>query len=251
MKILILEDEKLAAEALTKMLEKISEVEVVGLVPSIKKGLEWFKKNVMPDAILSDIRLQDGLSFQLFQELNIKVPVIFVTAYNHYAIKAFEVNSIDYLLKPIDQEQLEQAFEKLAERRSTETTPDQFESLVELMNEAKKNYRSRFLIKAGQKIKAVAIEKVSYFFSMNKLTYLVTFDGQKLPLDLTLENLEEQVDPDKFYRANRQFMVSFDSISELHPYFKGRLKVDLEPANEMELVVSADKTREFKAWLDR
>ncbi len=251
MKILILEDEKLAAEALTKMLDKISDVEVVGLVPSIKKGLEWFKKNDMPDAILSDIRLQDGLSFQLFQELNIKVPVIFVTAYNHYAIKAFEVNSIDYLLKPIDQEQLEQAFEKLAERRSTETTPDQFESLVELMNEAKKNYRSRFLIKAGQKIKAVAIEKVSYFFSMNKLTYLVTFDGQKLPLDLTLENLEEQVDPDKFYRANRQFMVSFDSISELHPYFKGRLKVDLEPSNEMELVVSADKTREFKAWLDR
>lgn len=250
MKVLILEDEPLAAEGLQNMLSDLP-VEVVGVLPSVGKGKEWFDQNPMPDLILSDIRLQDGLSFQLYQELKITVPIIFITAYDHYAIKAFEVNSIDYLLKPIEKESLEKALEKYRTVGQGSAEPNQFENLVELMNESKKTYKSRFLIKVGQKIKAVGIDKVAYFFSQNKLTYLVTFDNQRLPIDLTLENLEEQIDPDKFYRANRQFMVSFESISELHPYFKGRLKVELEPANELELVVSSEKTREFKAWLDK
>ncbi len=251
MKVLILEDEQLAAEALSNMLQDLVEAEVVGMIPSIEAGRQWFQENERPELILSDIRLQDGISFQLFQELEIKVPIIFVTAYDHYAIKAFEVNSIDYLLKPIDSEQLKGAFDKIKERRLSGGNASQFDNLISLMNEAKKTYRSRFLIKAGQKIKAVGIDKVAYFYSLNKLTYLVTYDGQRLPLDVTLEVLEEQVDPDQFYRANRQFIVGFESISELHPYFKGRIKVVLDPANELELVVSADKTRQFKAWLDK
>lgn len=250
MKVLILEDEKLAAEGLSNMLLDLP-VEVIGMVPSIQKGKEWFEKNDLPDLILSDIRLQDGLSFQLFQELSINVPIIFITAYDHYAIKAFEVNSIDYLLKPIDKESLESALNKYGTRQSASKSTMQYDNLLNLINESKKTFKSRFLIKVGQKIKAVGIDKIAYFFSQNKLTYLVTFDNQRLPLDLTLENLEEQVDPDKFYRANRQFMVSFEGIAEMHPHFKGRLKVDLNPANELELVVSSEKTREFKAWLDK
>ncbi|MEQ9231112.1 MAG: LytTR family DNA-binding domain-containing protein, partial [Cyclobacteriaceae bacterium] len=178
MKVLILEDEQLAAEALSNMLQNLVEAEVVGMIPSIEAGRQWFQENELPELILSDIRLQDGISFQLFQELEIKVPIIFVTAYDHYAIKAFEVNSIDYLLKPIDSEQLKGAFDKIKERRLSGGNAGQFDNLISLMNEAKKTYRSRFLIKAGQKIKAVGIDKVAYFYSLNKLTYLVTYDGQ-------------------------------------------------------------------------
>ena len=250
MKILILEDEKLAGEALISMLMELN-LDVVGILPSVQAGKEWFERNKPPDLVLSDIRLQDGLSFQVFQELDIKIPIIFITAYDHYAIKAFEVNSIDYLLKPIDKESLERALEKFSTRNhpSNETAP--YGDLLKLISEQKKKFKSRFLIKVGQKIKAVSVEKVAYFYSQNKLTYLITHDNQRLPLDLTLENLEVQLDPDRFYRANRQFMVGFEAINELHPYFKGRIKVELNPPAELELVVSSDKTREFKAWLDK
>ena len=256
MKILIFEDEKLAGEGLTNMLADVSAT-VLGVLPSIEAGRRWFSANQAPDLILSDIRLQDGLSFQLFHELNIQTPIIFITAYDHYAIKAFEVNSVDYLLKPIDKDSLMSAIDKFENRLVVKESapeqepPNQFENLMKLIANQKRTYKSRFLIKVGQKIKAVGIEKVAYFYSQHKLTYLVTQDNQKFPIDLTLENLEEQLDPDKFYRANRQFMVSFESIHELHPYFKGRLKVDLNPSVDLELVVSSEKTREFKAWLDK
>lgn len=250
MKVLILEDEKLGAEVLIKMLMELH-LDVVGILPSVQEGREWFERNRAPDLVLSDIRLQDGLSFQLFQELDINVPIIFITAYDHYAIKAFEVNSIDYLLKPIAKEDLERALDKFSKRNQESKQVAPYGDLLKLISEQKKKFKSRFLIKVGQKIKAVAVEKVAYFYSQNKLTYLITKDNQRLPLDLTLENLEVQLDPDSFYRANRQFMVGFEAINELHPYFKGRIKVELNPPNELELVVSSDKTREFKAWLDK
>ena len=206
---------------------------------------------VLPDLVISDIRLLDGLSFDLFRSLELDVPVIFTTAYDQYAIKAFEVNSIDYLLKPILKEKLVVAIEKFKERKANNKFPADFESLYDLIQNQKKSYKSRFLIKSGVKIVAVPIEKVAYFYSQNKLTYLVTKNNKKFPLDQTLEVLEEQLDPDVFMRANRQFIVSFGSISEIHPYFKGRLKLELEPASELEIVISADKTPDFKGWLDQ
>lgn len=250
MKVLILEDERLAAEGLISMLMELR-VDVIGVLPSVQEGKAWFETNKAPDLVLSDIQLQDGLSFQLFQELDVKVPIVFITAYDHYAIKAFEVNSIDYLLKPIDRDSLEKALNKFTSLDQAAKEAPPYDDLLRLISEKRKNFKSRFLIKVGQKIKAVAIEKVAYFYSQNKLTYLVTHDKQRLPLDLTLENLETQLDPERFYRANRQFIVGFDAISELHPYFKGRLKVELDPSCELELVVSSDKTREFKSWLDK
>lgn len=252
MNILILEDEQLASDRLASMLEEVAEeVTIVGVLKSIDEGRKWFDTNDMPDLIISDIRLLDGLSFDLFRSLKLDVPVIFTTAYDQYAIKAFEVNSIDYLLKPILKDKLIASIEKFKERKAQNKFPADFESLYDLIQNQKKSFKSRFLIKSGVKIVAVSVEKVAYFYSQNKLTYLVTKDGKKFPLDQTLEVLEEKLDPDVFMRANRQFIVSFGSISEIHPYFKGRLKLELEPPSDLELVISAEKTPDFKGWLDQ
>lgn len=252
MKVLILEDESLASDRLIKLITEINaETQIVGVIKSIEEGREWFSLNDHPELIISDIRLLDGLSFDLFKNLKLEVPVIFTTAYDQYAIKAFEVNSIDYLLKPIQKEKLAESIQKYQSRRLEGKMPADFESLYEIIQNQRKSFKSRFLVKAGQKIVAVPIEKVAYFYSQNKLSYLVTKEGKKLPLDQTLEELEEQLDPNDFIRANRQFIIGFDSIAEIHPYFKGRLKLELTPLAGMELVISAEKTPEFKSWLDQ
>jgi len=252
MNVLILEDEQLASDRLMTMLQSIdAQINIVGVLKSLDESKKWFEANELPDLIISDIRLLDGLSFDLFRSMELDVPVIFTTAYDQYAIKAFEVNSIDYLLKPILKDKLEVAIEKFKERKANNRFPADFDSLYDLIQNQKKSYKSRFLIKSGVKIVAVSIEKVAYFYSQNKLTYLVTKDGKKFPLDQTLEILEGQLDPEVFMRANRQFILSFNSISEIHPYFKGRLKLELEPASELEIVISAEKTPEFKGWLDQ
>ena len=252
MKVIIVEDEISASENLTYLLNSIDKnIEVITVLDSVKSSVKYFSSPNEADLILMDIHLADGISFEIFDQVTINIPVIFTTAYDHYAIKAFEVNSIDYLLKPIDKGTLETALEKYTTRNNPSNKVAPYGDLFKLISEQKKKFKSRFLIKAGQKIKAVSVEKVAYFYSQNKLTYLITHDKQRLPLDLTLENLEVQLDPDSFYRANRQFIVGFESIAELHPYFKGRIKVELNPPSELELVVSSEKTREFKAWLDK
>lgn len=251
MNILILEDENLASERLINLLHATdTDVRIVGSCKSIDEGKKWFSANSLPDLIISDIRLLDGLSFELFKSLKIEVPVIFTTAYDQYAIKAFEVNSIDYLLKPIQQEKLASAIIKFKERKAANKFPADFDTLYDLIQNQKKSFKTRFLVKVGQKIVAVPVEKIAYFYSQNKLTYIVTNEGKKLPIDQTLEILENQLDPKVFFRANRQFMVGFDSIAEIHPYFKGRLKIELKPASEIDIVISAEKTPEFKSWLD-
>ena len=252
MNLLILEDETLASDRIIKILHEIDpELNILDVIKSIEEGKKWFDENEPPDLIISDIRLLDGLSFELFKVLEIETPVIFTTAYDQYAIKAFEVNSIDYLLKPIQKEKLEEAIQKHKERAAKNKFPADFEGLYELIQNQKKSFKSRFLIKIGNKIVAVPTEKIAYFYSQNKLTYIVTTEGKKLPTDQTLETLEEQLDPKTFFRANRQFIVSFESIAEIHPYFKGRLKIELSPASDLDIVISADKTPEFKSWLDQ
>lgn len=249
---MILEDETLAAERLERLLREIDpSLEILAVIKSLEEGRQWFAQNEWPELIISDIRLLDGLSFELFKNLQLEIPVIFTTAYDQYAIKAFEVNSIDYLLKPIPKEKLAQSLLKFQDRKSKNKFPADFEGLYDLIQHQKKSFKSRFLIKVGAKIVAVGIEKVAYFYSHNKLTWLVTKDGKKLPVDQTLEVLEEQLDPANFVRANRQFMISFESIAEIHPYFKGRLKLELNPPCDQELVISAEKTPEFKDWLDQ
>ncbi|MGB3467612.1 MAG: LytTR family DNA-binding domain-containing protein [Cyclobacteriaceae bacterium] len=254
MDILIIEDEQLAADKLESLLKKMGrEITVVGKLRSVESGVEWLTNNEHPDLLISDIRLLDGVSFEIFSQIDYKKPVIFTTADDQYAIQAFEVNSIDYLLKPVKAESLEAAFEKLDTflgSPETQKMPD-YQQLLQLMMEGQKSYKSRFMIRVGQKIMAVPVEKIAYFYSQNKLSYAVTFDGKKYPLDETLETISPQLDPQKFIRANRQYIISFESISEIHPYFKGRVKLELAPENEHEIVISSDKTPEFKKWLDQ
>lgn len=254
MKVLILEDETLAADKLEKLLSETGEnIEVVARLKSIEAGQEWFADNTPPDLILSDIRLLDGLSFELFKSLDIDTPVIFTTAYDQYAIKAFEVNSVDYLLKPIQKEKLAAALKKYHDHNDSQSAPSAngYAELMELLQAKQKEYKSRFMIRTGQKIVAVPVDKIAYFFSQNKLTYIVALDGKKYPFDQTLEVVDHQLDPKLFFRVNRQYIVKFESISEIHPHFKGRMKINLSPEADDEIVISADKTPEFKHWLDQ
>ncbi|MCG8386727.1 MAG: LytTR family DNA-binding domain-containing protein [Cytophagales bacterium] len=251
MKILILEDETLAAEKIANLLKDIDDgVEIVGELKSIESAVEWFETHEAPGLIISDIRLLDGLSFEIFSQVDYKGPVIFTTAYDQYAIKAFEVNSIDYLLKPVQKDKLEASLHKFKDLSKSGDHPVPYEDLLSIIQAQKKEYKSRFMIRSGQKILAVPVEKIAYFYSHNKLTYIVTHDQKKYPLDQPLEVIDPQLDPKLFFRANRQFIVKFDAIDEIHPYFKGRIKIDLKPAAEVDIVISSDKTPEFKRWLD-
>lgn len=251
MKILILEDETLAAERIRRMIHEIDDTfEVLADIKSIEEGKEWFAANPAPDLIISDIRLLDGLSFDLFKAVKIETPVIFTTAYDQYAIKAFEVNSIDYLLKPIQKEKLQNSIAKHIQRSDANKFPADFENLYDLIQAQKKVFKSRFMIKVGQKILALPVEKISYFYSQHKLTYAVTKDQKKYPIDQPLEIVSSQLDPQQFFRANRQFVISIESIAEIHPHFKGRMKVSLNPPADEEITISSDKTPEFKQWLD-
>lgn len=219
---------------------------------SVEAAVLWLQNNEHPDLIISDIQLLDGPSFDIFEEVEVKTPVIFTTAYDQYAIKAFEVNSVDYLLKPIQKEKLGAALDKYDQMGSaSEEGSIDIEQIKPALKEEKKEYKARFLVKLGQRIKAIPTEKIAYFFSQDKLTYLVTFEGQKLPIDQTLEELEGLMNPKFFFRVNRKFMVHFDSVTDIHPYFKGRVKLGLNPHFDDDIVISSEKTPVFKRWLDQ
>ncbi len=253
MNVLIFEDEKLASERLIELLKELRpSLEVVGSVKSVEAAVLWLENNDQPDLIISDIQLLDGTSFEIFSQVQVACPVIFTTAYDQYAIKAFEVNSVDYLLKPIGQDKLEAALVKFeAKVGSGTSTGFDIEQIRSLLGSSTPEYKSRFLVKVGQRIRAIPIEKVAYFFSRDKLTYIVTFENQKYPIDQTLEELEGLINPKDFFRVNRKFVVHFNSVADIHPYFKGRVKLGLSPHIEEEIVVSSEKTPVFKRWLDQ
>lgn len=253
MKVLILEDEKLAAERMRKLLTELSvEIEVLEVLRSVEKSVQWLKENDTPDLILSDIQLLDGLSFDIFKKEKVSCPIIFTTAFDQYALQAFEVNGMDYLLKPIQSEKLQAAIEKIqgTTKRPLITTED-LEALASMLEDRKKKYKSRFLVKLGQKIKSVSVDSISYFFTENKLTFLMTNNAEKFPVDHSLDELENMLDSEVFFRANRKYMITLEAVKEIHPYFKGRLMLELKPEIEDGLVVSSEKTPSLKAWLDR
>ena len=254
MKVLILEDETLAADRLEQLVKKLMpEATVVARLKSIEAAVPWLSEQPQPDLILSDIRLLDGLCFEIFEKVTVTSPVIFTTAYDQYAIKAFEVNSVDYLLKPVQEEKLGAALEKARVRfHQPESAPAlDYAAIMKLLQSGKPAYKTRFMVRLGQKILAVPVEKIAYFFSENKLTFVVTSDQKRLPLDQPLDELMEVLDPSVFFRANRQFIVTFAAIAEIHPYFKGRIKLQLQPATTEEVVISSERTPDFKKWIDQ
>jgi two-component system, LytTR family, response regulator LytT len=252
MKVLLIEDETLAAERLQQLLRTINpSLEIVGHLKSIEASTAWLNANPHPDLIISDIRLLDGLCFEIFRNIKTDTPVIFTTAYDQYAIKAFEVNSVDYLLKPIQTEKLAAAIEKVKNRTKPQSSNIDYRALAKELQVSQKIYKSRFMIRIGQKIVAVPVEKIACFFSENKLSFVITTDQKRFPMDQPLDELIEVLDPQLFFRANRQFIVTFQSIAEIHPYFKGRIKLNLAPATTEEIVISAERTPEFKSWIDQ
>lgn len=253
MNVLIFEDEKLASERLTELLKELRpSIDVVASIKSVEAAVLWLENNDQPDLIISDIQLLDGTSFEIFSQVAVSCPVIFTTAYDQYAIKAFEVNSVDYLLKPISKDKLETALGKLDSKLAAGGNKGfDIEQIRNLLQAESPEYKSRFLVKVGQRIRAIPIEKVAYFYSRDKLTYIVTFENQKYPIDQTLEELEGLVNPKEFFRVNRKFIVHFNAVADIHPYFKGRVKLGLNPLIDEEIVVSSEKTPVFKRWLDQ
>lgn len=250
MNIIIIEDEKPAARLLQRKVEKLG-LQVDTLLHSVEESINWFNANTHPDLIFLDIQLSDGLSFEIFETIDIKSAVIFTTAYDEYALRAFKLNSIDYLLKPIDEDDLEIAVNKFKARNTSAPNLSlDFEMIKKmLVNPMDRNFKKRFTIKMGQQLKMINIEEVECFFSENKGTYLHTFDNRDYLLDITLEQLETELDPKDFYRVSRKFIVPMKAIKEIQIYSNSRLKVILPSYKDDEVIVARERVNDFKEWL--
>ena len=252
MKILIVEDEELAVKKLQKTLAAVDpEANVVGTTDSIKSTVQWLKENPKPDLILMDIELADGQSFEIFNITEVKSPVIFTTSYDESALKAFKVNSVDYLLKPIQKEELQAALNKFKQIKGTADI--NIDSLVKELQQKlqPKEYRKRFLVKYGQKLVSVEIDEIAYFYSDGRLNFFKTTDSKKFVVDYTMDELEEMLDAEKYFRISRSFYVSVNSIDKIDDYFGNRLVLGLKPAVDKEALVSREKVTEFKKWMGK
>ncbi|WP_256009238.1 LytR/AlgR family response regulator transcription factor [Desertivirga xinjiangensis] len=262
MRVLIIEDEPLAAEKLIKLLfEYDQNISILETIPSVDTAVSWLKNNDLPDLILLDIHLADGLCFDIFKQVQVKCPVIFCTAYDQYALRAFQLHSIDYLLKPVQYAKLEQSLQKMKDMLPTGTSAtlenpgvseNQINEIVDMIKSREPvSYKSRFMVRSGARIRAVKTEDIAYFHSHDKLNLLVTKDGHSYPVDYSLDELIQMLNPQIFFHVNRKLIIHIDSAKEIHPYFKGRLKLVLEPILDEEVIISSQKTPLFKTWLDQ
>lgn len=247
-KVLIIEDESVNAQRLQRLLQKIRpDYEVLSVLESIEDSIKWLLTNENPDFVFMDIRLSDGESFEIFNHTNLTCPIIFTTAYDEYAVQAFKYNSIDYLLKPIDQEELEQAVKKFEKLKNNNLQPEAIKNLLSYIE--KKEYRTRFLIPYRDSYKQLNVEDIAYFYSELGAPYAMSFNGDKNTVSQSLKNLEEQLNPKHFFRANRQYIIHIDSIINVHNYFNSKLKLDIKQCKDG-VVVSRLKATPFKSWLD-
>lgn len=254
MKVFIIEDEPLGVERLSKQLREIDgSIEIVGFTESIKESVKWLNEQEAPDLIFVDIELADGQSFEIFKNTKVKSAVIFTTSYDEYALQAFKINSIDYLLKPINKEELRQAVNKFKQIREHYGANNI--NIEKLLNGIKKQdvtpYRGRFLVKQGQRYASIDITDVAYFYLEDRVTFLKTKDNLRYVIDYSLDELEPMLNPRDFGRVSRQFIVYIKAIQEIHSYFKGRLKLELMPPLEKEVIVSQENASEFKKWLGK
>ncbi|WP_026710418.1 LytR/AlgR family response regulator transcription factor [Flavobacterium filum] len=250
MRIIIIEDEKPAARLLQRKVEKLG-LQIETMLHSVEESLQWFQENQHPDLIFLDIQLSDGLSFEIFEQIEIKSAVIFTTAFDEYALRAFKLNSIDYLLKPIDEDDLEIAIAKFKNQfqKSSLASLD-FEAIKRmLVYPIEKSYKQRFTIKIGEHLKMISIDEVECFFSENKGTYLHTIDNRDYLLDTTLEQLESELNPKDFFRVSRKFIIPLKTIKDIVVYSNSRLKVILPTYKGDEVIVSREKVNDFKEWL--
>ncbi len=251
MNAIIIEDEKPAARRLGRLLKDLK-VEVSTMLYSVEEAVTWFRKHEHPDLIFLDIQLSDGLSFEIFDLVDIQSSVIFTTAYDEYALQAFKLNSIDYLLKPIDDEELEIAVNKYHSfRPKKQKIALDFEDIKRLLvNPLEREYKSRFTVRVGQHLKIINADEIECFYSENKGTYAATVDGRNYLLDQTLENLESELHPKSFFRVSRKFYININHIKDIVSYTNSRLEIKLNKFNGQEVIVSRERVKDFKLWLE-
>lgn len=260
MNVVVIEDERLTAQRLISLVKKYdTSINVLARISSVAEAVSWFKTNPIPsvDLIFMDIHLEDGDGFQIISKLNLTTPIIFTTAFDGYMIKAFKVNSIDYLLKPVNYEELASALNKFRSLRSN----NEFQSgsmqvdikalMKQLSQQSNPQFKDRFMITVGTRIRAIKTESIAYFYLQEKTVFVVINDGTTLPVDYSLDKLMQIIDPKQFFRVSRQFIVSLNSIQMIHTISAGKLKLDLIPKTKLEVAVSGDRVSDFKEWLGK
>ncbi len=252
MNILLLEDEEPAAKRLQKMLKEIEPGAVIPEnIVSVSSAIQWLQQNPPPDLIISDIQLADGVSFDIFRQVKTLCPVIFTTAYDQYAIDAFKVNSIGYLLKPVKKDELQAAIVKYKDlsKQNPATVPD-INKLIEAMAAGgPSKYKKRFAVKYGEHLKTIGVEEAAYFYTEDKINFLTTREGRRYTVDFNLDTLETMLDPHVFFRINRQYIISIQAIAEMFTYSKSRVLIKLHPPAKHETIVSTERSGDFKLWL--
>lgn len=260
MNVLIVEDEDLAVRKLRKLVQEVDPtLEVAGVTASIEDTVDWLKTNASPDLIFMDIELADGQSFEIFEQVEVKSTVIFTTSYDEYALQAFKVNSIDYLLKPIQKDDLQRSLKKFRDlnvrRTEVDTSANQAINLDKLLRELQlqqpKEYRRRFLVRLGQRLLSVEVQDIAFFFTDERFSFFKTWNNQKYLIDYTLDELEEALDPGMFFRINRGVIVTHGTVEQIQPYFGNRLSLTLKPVFEKEAIVSREKVSDFKIWMGK
>lgn len=252
MKVLIIEDEKLAANRLSKLLEQISnEIEVIGMLDTVESSVQFLKETPQPDLIFLDIQLGDGKSFEIFSKVKVNSHIIFTTAFDEYALKAYKYNSIDYLLKPLNKDEISFAINKYKNLAQPKTDQFDFENLLSRVKQHGREFKGRFLVKRGQRLLSVTTDDVAIIFTREKIHYLKTFDETEYIIGSNLDELEVQLDPSMFFRANRQFIINYKAINSVFSWFDGKLKLALKPASYEEIIISRLKASEFKKWMSK
>lgn len=251
MRVLIVEDEIAAARRLSKMLLELEpSAQILCITDSISSTVEWLQSNPEPDLILLDIHLADGVSFKIFNQVKVKCPIIFTTAFDQYAIQAFKLNSVDYLLKPINQEDLKFSLNKFKEKQSSSNNFD-FDKILAEIRKPHQEFQQRFVVQFADKLKAIEIDSIAYFIAMEKSVFLVSADNHRYAVDYTMEKLETVLNPKIFFRVNRKFIVSFKAIKNMYFYSKSRVKLELNPPVDSEVIVSTERSSDFKEWLNQ
>lgn len=250
MNCLIIEDEKIAAERLKNLILKIEpDIHILGITQSVKKSIEWLQNNPPPNLVFIDIQLADGLSFEIFEQIDANFPVIFTTAYDEYALKAFKLNSIDYLLKPIKPDELKQAIEKY----KTQHKPIEYPLHIfdGIMKNLTHKYKSKFAIKVGEHLRIINTSDVQCFFIIEKAVFLQNLEGRDYALNYSLDQLEDMLEPEEFFRINRKYIIALKAIKDIISYSNSRLLVKLQTNTDDNLVVSRERVQEFKQWLEK
>lgn len=250
-KVVIIEDEEMAAKRLQKLVaEMLPEAEFVCTLSSVKSSVEWLKNNPQPDLIFADIQLSDGQSFEIFKQVQTLTPLIFTTAYDAHALHAFKLNSVDYLLKPIKKDEMRKAIEKFntVHLKNHQPANPNLEKLLQSLQQPQQ-FKQRFVIRLGEHMLTIEVPDIAYFCTENKVNFIITKSGKRYPCDYTLDQLEDLIDPKAFFRINRQFIISYGSISEMFTYSKARVLIKLNPPTKLDTIVSTERSAAFKSWL--